>query len=153
MRSFLIILILAIVFSGCAHKSAFEEFNISKEQELSENVIQSSKIENATNVIGIVSAIYLNKVRPKVYKNSEFFYISLYIRKEYSQKVAFLLNDKKAISVEELNATNEFITLTSNKAKWLKYYKVVFNKENNLLRLEVKNKEGSSKVMVFQKDE
>ncbi|WP_297441223.1 hypothetical protein [Sulfurimonas sp.] len=153
MRTFFIFFALTVIFSACAHKSAFEDFNITKEQALSEDVIQSSKIQTEDKVIGIVSAIYLNKVRAKKYKDNEFFYISLYIKKEYSQDVNFLLNNKKPIKVEKLNAKNEFISLTSSKAQWLRYYKLVFPKESNLLRLEVKSKEGSSGKMIFKKEE
>ena len=153
MRTFLIILPLMILFGGCAHKSAFESFKISPEQARSEDMMQSSKIENNGKVIGIVSAVYLNKVEPKIYKSEEVFYITVYVKKDFSQNLEFYLNKQKPLSVQKLSPANKFTKLTGINADWFRYYLVKFKRQNSLLRLVVTNKTGTSQALIFHKDE
>jgi hypothetical protein len=142
-----------VLFNGCAHKSAFEDFNITREQELSEDIIQSSKIEKNNYIDGIVTAIYLNKVRPKIYKKHEYFYIYMYRKDVKRYKVSFFLNSKQSIKVTELDNPNKFTSLTSANAQWLQYYLVEFNEGNNILNLQIKSKGGNSTNLIFKKDE
>jgi hypothetical protein len=153
MKTFLTIFAFTVVIAGCAHKSAFESFNISKEQERSEDLIQSSKIKSDDKTIGIVSAVYLNKIKPDKFKENEYFYIASFVKKEYPQNLGFYLNKHKALNVKELNTTNEFTSLMQIDADWYRYYLVSFKKEGSLLRLEVKNQAGSSQPMLFNKEE
>jgi len=151
MKTFLLILTLTITFLGCSHNNAFDRFEITPEQELSEDNIQSTKIKKGDLVKGIMTAVYLNKVHPKLYNNGEYFYISFYVE-DQNQSLDFFLNEIPAIMVEELERKNEFTELTSFKAEWQKYYLVGFKKQDNVLNISVQSDQFSAESLKFLKD-
>ncbi|WP_457743984.1 hypothetical protein [Sulfurimonas sp.] len=152
MKIYLIILILTILFNGCAHKSAFEDFNLTKKQELSEDVLRSLKIEKNGVVEGIITALYLNNIDKVHYKNNEFFYIYMYTTDQNSS-ISFLLNSKKAINIEQLQNPNKFTHLTNVDAKWLKYYLIEFKKEVGNLKFQIVTDNNTSNVLLFKQEE
>jgi hypothetical protein len=152
MKTFLIILTFAFTFLACSHNNAFDRFKISHERELSEESIQSSKMLKGQESGGVVSAIYLNRVYPEVYKNGEYFYIYLYLEKEGSD-IEFDLNNIPATTVKELNSTNAYTKLTSFDAEWNKYYLVEFKEQGDELNLSVKNDQFSSPPLKYLKDQ
>jgi hypothetical protein len=152
MKTLTTFLILLTIFSGCSSQSAFDKFHFSKTRELSEDSIISQKLLNQNRVEGIVTTIYLNKVLPDRYNDKEYFYIYMY-DKEKATQVDFLLNGKKAASIEELPAQNQFTYLTSFEANWSQYYLVSFEKDgSNKLKLEVVTDKGAKAAFVFVKD-
>lgn len=154
MKFLLIILLFLLTFSGCAQKSAFERFQLTKSQELAEDSIQSSKIVNGKNeVVGVVTAVYLNKVNPKRYKNNEYFYVYLYAKNK-NAVIDFTLNQKPALLQEALPNINEFTALTAFTSKWNKYYLIGFaeEKEQNVLQLNI-NIDASHTTLTFKKDQ
>ncbi len=150
MKFLLPTLLLMLTFLGCAQKSAFERFALSDVQELAEDNLQSSKIiNNKSEVEGMVSAVYLNKVKPELYTQHEYFYVYLYI-KDKNNTISFYLNDTPALLVEELSTQNEFTELTSFDSKWNKYYLVGFAKQQgSVLNLDIQT-EKSSATLVFK---
>jgi len=155
MKTFLLTTLLATIFFGCSKHSAFSDFNLTISQEKSEDSIQSAKINNKNDTIGLLSAIHLNKVYPNTYNNDEYFYIYLYT-KETTESLNFILNDTLALNVEELKSDNQFsFHLTSPTEKWKKYFLVKFKqqKKGSLLTLEVKNSLIASTKMLFRKEE
>jgi len=146
-----ILFIILLFLTGCSNRNAFEQFHISPKKELSEENIQTFKIKNGESVDGIVSAIYLNKVLPKLYKENEYFYVYYYI-KDKNATVSFLLNGKPSLLKEELPANNEFSNLTSFDAPWSKYYLLGFKKEGNILNFTIKTDKGASATLQFVKD-
>ena len=152
MKTFTIILTILALFSGCASKNAFEQFEMSEKQELSENALQRSKIKFGEKVNGIVSTIYLNSVSPKEYSDGEYFYVYAYLKNK-NYEFRFLLNDKEPISVKELPSTNEFTELTSIDNEWSKYYLVKFPKQDDKLSFVFENGPYSSDILKFEKDE
>jgi hypothetical protein len=153
MKIYFIILILPILFSACAHKSAFDDFNITKKQELSEEQLQNAKIQDTNATTGLVSALYLNKIDNKKFHDKEYFYIALYIQNIKENKIEFLLNSKEALNVKQLPNPNQFTNLTDVDAKWLEYYLVVFKKEKGELKLQIKDNNSSSRVLLFKQEE
>jgi hypothetical protein len=149
MKFLLPILLLMIISSGCAQKNAFKRFQLSDTQELAEDNLQSSKIMNEkAEVIGVVTAVYLNKINPKLYNDYEYFYIYLYA-KEKNDAIRFSLNGIPSLLQEELPAQNEFTTLTAFNSKWNKYYLVGFAKQQGTLNLKIQI-EKSFTMLVFK---
>ncbi len=153
MKIYFIILILPILFSACAHKSAFDDFNITKKQELSEEHLQNAKIKDGNETTGLVTALYLNNVDKREFHNSEYFYLSLYIQNSKDKNLQFFLNSKKPLSVKKLSNPNKFTKLTSINAAWLQYYLVTFEKEKGELKLQIKDNNSSSRVLLFKQEE
>jgi len=152
MKSFTIILTFLVLFSGCASKNAFEQFEMSEKQELSANALQRSKIKSGEKVNGIVSAVYLNFVSSNEYSDGEYFYVYTYLKNQ-NYEFHFLLNNREPISVKELPSTNEFTELTSVDNKWSKYYLVKFEKQDDKLSFVFENGPYSSDILKFEKDE
>jgi len=152
MKTFTIILTFLVLISGCASKNAFEGFDMSKEQELSEDALQRSKIKFGEKVNGIVSTIYLNFVSPKKYNDGEYFYVYAYVKNK-NYEIGFLLNDKEPIDVTELPSRNIFTPLTSIDNKWSKYYLVKFEEQGDKLNFVFENGPYSSDILKFEKDE
>jgi len=153
MKTFLIFLILTVIFQACGEKNAFSRFKLSQEQELSLNSLQSSKLKNGVEVNGVVSAVYLNDGDPQRFTNGEFFYIFMYV-KDKSFPLTFTLNGKKPIySVKELTCDNEFTQLTAVNTKWNRYFIVTFQQQGDILNFQVTNGQFKSDVLRFEKDE
>jgi len=152
MKFLLPILLLMITFGGCAQKNAFERFHISKSQELAEDTIWSSKVVNEkAEVVGIVTAVCLNKIDAKLYSDHEYFYVYLYAKNK-NDAINFSLNGMPALLAEELPTENEFTTLTSFKSKWNKYYLVGFAKQQGTLNLKVQIGKSSA-TLTFKQDQ
>ena len=152
MKIFLITLTFSVLFSGCANKSAFEQFNMSQEQELSANALQRSKVKFGDKVNGILSAVYLNFVFPQKYNDGEYFYVYTYVKNKNYQSL-FLLNGKEPLSIEELPSKNEFTKLTLEESEWSKYYLLKFAKQGDKLSFVFENGPYSSDTLKFEKDE
>lgn len=152
MKTFSIILIFIITFSACSTNNAFYNFNMSKKQELSEDSIQSSKIQKNNIVDGFINVLYVNNILPEKYNDKEYFYIYVYTKSSDS-KLDFTLNGKKAINVKKLSKDNEFSNLVLFSANWTKYYLVEFTKEKNSLVFIAKNTKFSSDKLNFMKSE
>jgi len=150
MKTFLITITIFLLLQGCTARNAFDKFNISENRAKSEDSILSSKIYNKEKVNGIISVVYLNDIFPERYKGNEYFYVSLYT-KEKKEPLLFYLNGKEAFEIEELNANNEFNTLTSLKAKWQKHYLINFIQQGKSLTFSTKNSLFSSDKIVFKK--
>lgn len=153
MKIYSIILLVATFFNACAHKSAFDDFNITQQQELSEEQLQSTKITNDKATTGIATVLYLNAIDTKKYKNHEYFYVYLYLDDKKNQNMHFLLNKQPAINVIEFKNDNQFTKLTNVNAAWLKYYLVEFNKSQKELRFEIKSNNNSSEPLLFKKED
>ncbi|WP_457749956.1 hypothetical protein [Sulfurimonas sp.] len=152
MRFLLTILFLMVIFGGCAQQNAFERFHITKLQELAEDNIQSSKIiDKKAEVVGVVTAIHLNKIEPKIYTDYEYFYVYMYAKNK-NNTINFFLNNKPALLVEELPAQNEFTKLTSFHSKWNKYYLIGFAKQQGTLNLTVAIGQSST-TLIFKQDQ
>ena len=152
MKTFLIPATIFVLLSGCSSNNAFTNFNLTKKQEKSEDSILSAKILTKEETVGVVSALYLNRIMPKRYSDKEYFYISFYSKKQF-ENIEFLLNEHPALSQEELEAQNEFSSLISFDASWQKYYLISFEKSGEKLALKVKFDNFSSKKMIFRKSD
>jgi len=149
MKFLLPILLLMLTFLGCAQKNAFERFHLSDSQELAEDNLQSSKVVNAkAEVTGVVTAVYLNKIKPELYNDYEYFYVYLYAKKK-NDAITFSLNGSPALLAEELPAQNEFTALTAFNSKWNKYYLVGFAKQQGTLNLKIQLGQSSA-TLVFK---
>ena len=152
MKTFLIITILLTLFNACSSNNAFSEFHITEAQEKSEDSILSSKIYDANRVIGVVSAVYLNRIFPEKYHDFDVFYVYLYT-KEKGTQLSFILNKIQAKEVQHLEAKNQFSDLIPYTGDWQNYYLVKFTKkEDKILRLRVKTKNSSSELMLFHRE-
>ena len=137
---------------GCSYDNAFDRFALSQQQKLAENSIQSSKIALGEKTDGIVYVVYLNEVMPKKYHNDEYFYIYIYT-KDKNPKFSFLLNKHVPIEVKKLESFNQFTQLTSQNARWNRYFLVRFKQEGRELQLKVKNKQYNSDLFLYKKDQ
>jgi hypothetical protein len=162
MKFFLTLLSIAVINSGCSFKNGFSKFNMTKEQELSADSLQSSKILNNNGLQGIFSAIYLNKIYPKAFNKDEYFFVFYYIKDQKemhnpnlfdNKNTKILLNSKEAIKIKELPNNNQFSDLVSVKNKWTKYYIVAFKESGDVLNLVIKNNNSSSQTLRYMKKE
>lgn len=153
MKIYCIILSLMMWFDGCSHKSAFDDFNITHQQELSEEALQSTKITKDGITTGIATVLYLNAVDKKQYKNHEYFYVYLHLNEQKNQNPLFVLNEESPIKITELKKNNKFTKLTNVNAEWLKYYLVEFKKSKKELKFEIKSNNSSSKPLLFKEGE
>lgn len=151
MKTFLMILTISATFVGCSQHDAFNRFDISKERALSEENIQSSKISNKEKINGTVTATYLNKIYPDLYKGSEYFYVYLYTNQN-SKEIEFELNGMPALMVEKLKNKNLYTHLTQSNVKWQEYYLVGFAQSDASLNLKIKDNNASSAILTFKKD-
>ena len=152
MKTFLIITLTTFIFSGCSKYNAFSNFNLTQAQEKSEDSIQSATINTKEGSVGLLSAIYLNRVYPQKYKDGEYFYVYLYTQID-KKKLDFFLNNNLCVELKELSVQNEFSHLVPSSEKWKKYYLVKFKKEGEHLALQAKNSYISSAMILFKKND
>lgn len=153
MRYFLFVLSITLFFGGCSEKDAFSRFKLNEKQELGINSIQSSKIQNQGNVVGIVSVVYLNDIYPKRTPKSEVFYVTLYL-KDKTETPIFTLNGKKpSVWIEQLPSDNEYAHLVNEHIAWNKHYIVSFTPQGDTLKFKVTSGTYHSSTIVFKKDE
>ena len=154
MKYILTSLIVVLLLSSCATKSAFSKFKMDEKQELSASSLQSSKISSKDGVDGVFSAIYLNEVYPETYKEFETFYVYLYLKRE-KPEFTIKLNDKLPLNMEQLPYDNKFAYLVSTDNDWNKYYIVTFEKADSnatALNLVVQSGNSSSAVLNFKNE-
>ncbi|MEA1891631.1 MAG: hypothetical protein U9N33_02855 [Campylobacterota bacterium] len=159
----MILFLFTLFFLGCADKNAFDNFEMIKEQELSANNLQNSKIKTGDNTDGIISAIYLNKVYPTLYNQNEYFYIYLYQRERVDMfnpntldeiNMTLKLNGKLPIKIRKLSHNNRFSHLTLVNGEWQRYFLVAFEEEkSNKLSLILQTSLSSSDFLIYHKDE
>lgn len=155
MKHFYLLFIYLMLLTGCSNKNAFTEFNMSKEQELSVSSLQSSKIVSYKGEIsGVFSAIYLNEVYPKSFKDNEYFFVYMYLKKPLQSEPNLKLNSKPPTKLQELPKDNKFSNLVSIKSDWNKYYMATFSKDSSeIINLVFEIDQSSSAALRYQKDE
>jgi len=163
MKYFILILIFMFLLSGCADKNAFSKFEMSPEQELSASSIQSSKIKSSNKTIGVMSAIYLNKVYPNIYFNDEYFFVYLYLKNKKEMynptalkdiEMTLRLNGNLPVKIKKLPHANKFSDLIATQNEWNDYYLVAFKKEQSKkLSLTLESDLFFSDFLIYQKDE
>ena len=152
MKYIIITLITVLAFSGCSKNNAFDSFKLTKEQELSINSLQSSKIKSVKDTDGIFSAIYLNDIYPKLFNHNEYFFVFYYM-KSHNIDVKFRLNGDETIKIKKLPSNNRFTNLIDIQNNWNNYYLVSFNKQKKkTLNLLLENGLYSSDLLKYQKD-
>lgn len=154
MKFFLTSLIIVLLFSSCATKSAFSKFNMDHKQELSASSLQSSKISSKEGVDGVFSAIYLNEIYPEEFNEYESFYVYLYLKRGRPD-FTITLNDKLPLNMRQLPHDNRFAHLVSTDNDWNKYYLVTFEKVDSnatTLNLVVESGDSSSSVLDFKSE-
>lgn len=114
------------LLAGCASTNAFTKFHIDKEKQQTFSNFRVSKIFDKDTAIGTVSAIYLNNIMPKSYKDKEYFYVVLYLQNK--EKITYKLNGDLPLSIKELPRDNPYNSLLSTSDKWHKYYLIAFKK-------------------------
>ncbi|MFT7859591.1 MAG: hypothetical protein ABXS93_01515 [Sulfurimonas sp.] len=154
MKTVLTLITTLTFLTGCVDKNGFDNFNFTPKQEHWENNQVTTKIESETQIDGTISAVYLNKVMPELYKNGEYFYVSLYLKDE-SVKLSFSLNAQNSLLQEKLKNNEEFQQFDKNTNRWNSYYIVGFAEQKDVesLRLEAKGVNLTSGKMIFKKDE
>lgn len=153
MKIYSIFLILPILFSGCAHKSAFDAFHITTKEQLAQEQILTAKMRNDKNITGLVAVLYLNNVDKKQFNEYEYFYVSLFVQNVEGKTPQFLLNSKAPLQIEKLTNKNRFTKLTALNAAWMDYYLLTFQKEKEDLKFEVKENGSTSGVLRFKQEQ
>lgn len=158
MKHLLILSAFLILHSGCSSKNAFSEFNMTKAEEMSVSSFQSSKVVTKSNDIsGIVSAVYLNEIYPKIYNDKEYFFLYTYIKNSETSsadKPNIKLNNHSYTDLRELPKESRFSNLVSTTSRWNKYYIATFEKENNsTLELILVDGKSSSSSLIYNKTE
>ncbi|MEA1954979.1 MAG: hypothetical protein U9N02_00620 [Campylobacterota bacterium] len=152
MKYIIITLISILFFNGCSKNNAFDDFDLDATQELSINSLQTSKIKNGYEIDGIFSAIYLNKIYPKLFNNNEYFFVYYYMKSDI-ESVTLKINGSKPIKIKKLPAKNRFSNLAGIENEWNNYYLVAFKKqEKDTINLVLENGPYVSDLLVYQKE-
>ncbi len=151
MKKILLLANILLFFAACSNYNAFNRFEMSQERERSEESIQSSRVMDKDEIVGVVTAVYLNTIYPELYNDAEYFYIYLNIESE--EQSEFLLNDLPSLFVEELNSTNPYTKLTDFNADYKRYYFVAFKKAGERIELKVRSLNSSTPPISFKKRE
>lgn len=130
------IFLILLFMSGCSSKNAFYYFDLSKEQQLSAQSFKRVKLLKNDDVIGTFSSVYLNEVYPDRFNKNEYFLVYVYMKDE-SKKYEIKLDSQKSLKIKELDYNNRFSKLIREKNKWVKYYLVSFEEQDNFLNLEL----------------
>lgn len=156
MKTVTFLIITIILFTSCVDKNGFSNFNFTPQQEQWENNQVNSKIQDQEHTEGMITAVYLNKVMPDLYKGGEYFYLIVYL-KDSRKRLSFTLNGQLSILEDELEENDRtlFQNFTKNSGKWNRYYIVGFSEQEDkdTLSLQAKSNVLSSEQMVFKKDE
>jgi len=162
MKSFFIASIFMIFMVGCADKSAFSKFDMTKSQELAASSLQSAKIKLKDDINGIVSVVYLDEVYPKKYFKNEYFFVFLYLKNKEEMydpttiediNLTLMLNGKLPIKVKQLPPNNRFSNLVSTNNQWNRYYLVAFEEQKTKkLSIVLKNGSFSCDPLIYKKD-
>lgn len=151
MKYLLITLSTIFIFGGCSKNGAFEDFNLTKEQERSMNSLQSAKIRDAKTIDGMISAIYLNEVYPNTYNYHEYFFVYRYNKTK--SELNLKLNSNSPIKVKKLSSKNEFSELIGVESEWNEYYLVSFeHQDTKKLSLVLESGQFSSDPLVYLKE-
>ncbi len=161
MKYIIITLTITLLLTSCADKNAFDKFNMQKDQELSADSLQSSKIKRSQDIDGLISAVYLNNIYPDIYNEHEYFYVYIYQKDKKEMynpntqddiELTMKLNSKLPVKIKELSAINKFSHLTSVQSKWQRYFLVAFGKEDeDELNLILESGQSSSDALNYQK--
>ncbi len=138
MKKLYFILILLLVFTGCARKSGLFE-----EDRLYETALMHSKegsIYNSLELKASIIATHLNSFLDECkHCQSDRFLVAIYISDDSSDKkkqgiynkfYKLTLNKKEPISVKELSDDDDLIKLAPFRNRWAHYYLIDFARDN-----------------------
>lgn len=154
MKSFLVLSIFLLLFSGCSSKNAFTRFDMDKEQELTVSNLQSSKLVSKDgDVTGIVSVVYLNEVYPYYFSEKEYFFVYMYLKDSKNTELSMKMNGEIPLKLKKLSKINNFTHLVDVKSDWNKYYLATFAKSGDDINLVFESDQSSSVALKYQKDQ
>jgi hypothetical protein len=164
MQFFLVTLLVLIMNQGCSDKTnAFDMFKMDAAHEKAMSYTRSASVVRSFETETVISTIYLNKVLPKEYHDSEYFFVALYLKNDKrlyykdGMKVpdySFKMNSKSYQSIELLEKNSKLRQLMPINNEWNRYYLVKFNKSSdNTLKLILENDQSHQAVLTYQKDD
>jgi hypothetical protein len=155
---------MTVVFiSGCSRTSAFDFFKMDDDYEKAIDNLQTGTIVSSFETKAILSTIYLNHVYPEKYNDSEYFFVSIYLREDIrlyfksgmnNKKYKFTLNGEQPLEGKELKTDDELRLSMPISNEWNRYYLVKFPIQHiNELNLILENDKLDSIELIYQKDE
>ncbi len=158
-----LVLATLFIFTGCTKTNAFSRFHFSAVKEQAASSLRTSKINLDNDVIGIVSAIYLNEVNPQKYNGMEYFYIAVYTKNKDTlhdpnsvnkSDMVLKLNDELPVKIKKMDQKNEFEGLIALDNNWTSYYLVAFpTSQSDKLSITLQDGKFGSLPLVYQKNE
>lgn len=136
--------IATLVFSGCQTYGAFDVFKKDEQYELALLHTKNRQIINSLETKAKITATYLNPLYPSTYKDSEYFFIGLYIPDDYDKKesaglfnkdykllIKGIREDIAPLNISEITKKeqNELYKKMPHTDNWSKYYIVSFPKQ------------------------
>lgn len=106
--------------------------------------LQKGDLISSSETKAIISAVYLNRVKPEKYKVNENFFVAVYIKDDFKSKKKYglknplyhlKLNGEKPLVITELDKDATLRKQMPLVNKWNKYYQVVF-KNTDLIAKE-----------------
>ncbi|MCW8895168.1 hypothetical protein [Sulfurimonas sp.] len=153
MKSFLILSIFLLLFTGCSSKNAFDQFDMDEKQELTVSNLQSTKLVSKDgDVTGIVSVVYLNEVYPYYFSGKEYFFVYMYLKDSKNTELSMTMNGEAPLKLKKLSKINNFTHLVDVKSDWNKYYLATFANSGDDINLVFESDQSSSVVLKYQKD-
>ena len=144
--------IVPFLISGCASKNAFENLQLSTEQEKAIENTRSAKMTSEELVGGIFSAIYLNNIYKNLDPKKQYFYVSAYCKTDTSG-FKTTLNGNLPLETQKLPIENKYSHLTLSKNDWSTNLLISFEtKDTDDLNLSIDNGQFSSGQLKFVKD-
>ncbi len=139
-------------FGGCADKDAFSKFKLGEDEESAFDNTVFAKVLKGNKVYAVASAIYLNKVYPKRYKEDTFYIIVFGKDKKFLQNISLTLNGEKVRFLEKLPPQNEYAHLLHINNQWSSYYLAKFPpQKKGTLSLKIILSNKAEATLTFQK--
>lgn len=153
MNFFSISAVFLILVTGCSQKSAFSNFELTRDQEFSISNTQRSKIVSQKQVEGVFTAVYLNNIYPLKYISNDSFLVFLYTKEEFNPKeLTFTANNKEALTIEKVGNNEEFANLIHMQNSWNSCYLMEFEgDEKKEINFQVSGKQYKSTVLIYKK--
>ena len=134
-----------IIFSNCATKNAFSNFNLSPKQTEAVDGVVYAQLIGAKGLSGVAAVVDLSRVYPKKFADKEVFYITFFVKENANlEQMHFRLDGKPHSSLQKLEPSNPYSYLIDTHNKWSNYFLVTFDKINpyktHILTIELANK-------------
>jgi len=151
-----------LLLAGCSQTTAFDFFKMDAEHERAVSNMRTATLVRSFETKAIISAVYLNRVKPETYSGDEHFYVSVYLPKrirlfdkegKFTDEYALRLNGADPVSVKEVDDKDPMRTLMPVTNDWNRYYIVSYTPDtNDTLTLTLESGQYGQAHLTYRRD-